>query len=129
MITTADGVDPLIGWRMWSLVPASGHSVESCVWTLRSPFMRTSWRPDVPMLATCRVCPESPNRGCSCGVYAYLTSPFMEDAPLCLGARGAVLSPCVIGQVAGWGRVVQHTKGWRAAKVYPLSLAVICVGC
>ena len=136
MSTTPDSIDPVVGWRMWSLVPARGRGVESCAWVLGSPFKRTAWRPYAPVLATCRVCRDSPTKGCTCGVYAYLTSPFVEDAPLSLGARGprsialaAFLTPCVIGQVAGWGRVVHHTKGWRAAKVYPLSLALVCVGC
>jgi hypothetical protein len=31
--------------------------------------------------------------------------------------------------VAGWGRVIEHAKGWRASFGYPLSLAVICIGC
>ena len=135
MSTTPDRIDPVVGWRMWSLVPAAGHGVESGAWVLGSPFVPAEWLPCVPLLATCRVCRESPTRECSCGVYAYLTSPFVEDAPLSVGARprriarAAAFMPCVIGQVAGWGRVVQHTKGWRAAKVYPLSLALICVGC
>ena len=129
MSTTPDRIDPVVGWRMWSLVPAAGRGAEPCAWVLRSPFVRASWQPSVPLLATCRVCAEPPNQRCSCGVYAYLRSPFVEDAPLSLGARAAIFTPCVIGQVTGWGRVVQHTKGWRAAKVYPLSLALICVGC
>jgi hypothetical protein len=75
---------------------------------------------------------------CSCGLYAYWTSPFVEDVP-CLRESPASFSPvfasgkqtsrCVVGQVAGWGRVIEHMKGWRAAHARPLSLAVICVGC
>lgn len=135
MIRTPDRIDPAVGWRMWSLNPRVAQGVESGEWVLGSPFVPVDWQPGVPLVATCRFCQESPTRECSCGVYAYLTGPFVEDAPLSVGARPrriglvGVFMPCVIGQVAGWGRVVEHTKGWRAAKVYPLSLALICVGC
>ena len=43
-------------------------------------------------------------------------------------SAGALLCS-VVGQVAGWGRVIEHAKGWRAAKIYPLSLALICGTC
>jgi hypothetical protein len=37
--------------------------------------------------------------------------------------------PGVIGTVAMWGRVIEHTKGWRAEFAYPARLRLICVWC
>src|SRR5437588_5693096 len=35
----------------------------------------------------------------------------------------------VAGEVVGWGRVIEHRKGWRAASAYPTSLPLICGMC
>jgi hypothetical protein len=123
---------------MWSLIPAETPPWTVPAWALRSPFTPIEWRPRAPARAACSGCAESPSLRCSCGLYAYWTGPFAEDVPAVRGsaqsfsppfASLALVSRCVIGRVAGWGRVVQHTKGWRAGFAYPLSLAVICVGC
>jgi hypothetical protein len=39
------------------------------------------------------------------------------------------LRASVMGRVIGWGRLIEHRKGWRAASAYPESLAVICAAC
>ena len=38
-------------------------------------------------------------------------------------------APAVMGQVLGWGRVVEHQRGWRAERAYPVSLSLFCSGC
>jgi hypothetical protein len=34
-----------------------------------------------------------------------------------------------VGEIKGWGRVMDHQTGWRAASAYPSSLALICAKC
>jgi hypothetical protein len=131
-----DRSEPVVGWRLWLLVPVPG--TRRAKWTLASPFVPVEWSPRVPARALCTSCGDSPGRDCPCGLYALRPGPFTEDVPTLRGAAGsfsppfaepALVSRCVIGRVAGWGRVIEHTKGWRASFAYPLSLAVICVGC
>lgn len=138
MSTIPDRIEPVVGWRMWSLVPVETARGRTKVWGLCSPFTPVEWRPQAPTRAVCSDCAESPSRDCGCGLYALWTGPFAEDVPVIRGsarsfsppfASGALVSRCVIGRVAGWGKVVEHTKGWRAGFAYPLSLAVVCVGC
>ncbi len=38
-------------------------------------------------------------------------------------------SYCVVGQVVGWGSVVEYEFGWSARLLYPLSLALACDWC
>jgi hypothetical protein len=35
----------------------------------------------------------------------------------------------VVGEVALWGRVIEHTKGWRAEFAYPRRLRLTCPWC
>jgi hypothetical protein len=138
MNTIPDTTDPIVGWRMWSLVQVETRLWSAGTWGLCSPFAPVEWRPRAPVRAMCFSCAESPSLECSCGLYAFWAGPFAEDVPAVRNsarsfsppfASPALVSRCVIGRVAGWGRVVQHTKGWRAGFAYPLSLTVICVGC
>jgi hypothetical protein len=113
---------------MWLLVPVKGARRTLREWTLASPFNPVEWIPRTPARALCTGCEDSPGRDCGCGLYALWTGPFAEDVPR-LGAGPELTSRCVVGRVAGWGKVIEHTKGWRASLAYPLSLAVVCVGC
>lgn len=123
---------------MWCLVPAPTALGGAHGWGLCSAFKPAEWQPGIPMRAVCFDCAESPSLNCPCGLYAFWAGPFAEDVPAVRGsarsfsppfASPALVSRCVIGRVAGWGRVIQHAKGWRAGFAYPMSLAVICVGC
>jgi hypothetical protein len=140
MSALPDRIDPVVGWRVWALCPAEPSLGESWQWSISSPYASREWAPRVAAPATCHRCPEAPGSACGCGVYAFLTGPFVEDVPQVQDAWDSDRWPgtfhdiaaqqgCVIGQVAGWGRVIEHRKGWRAERAYPLSLAVICVGC
>lgn len=124
MSRVPDSIDPVVGWRTWqpTLVAMAG----GLEWRLKSPFVCTAWVPRAPMRAECDTCVTPPTRGCGCGIYAFSAGPFVEDVP---GQVMVTESLSVIGQVAGWGRVVKHVKGWRAAVAYPRSLAIICSDC
>lgn len=138
MSTIPDRTKPVVGWRMWSLVPVATARSRPGAWGLCSPFTPVEWLPRIPTRAVCSDCAESPSLYCRCGLYALWTGPFAEDAAAIRGsvpsfsppfASGTLVSRCVVGRVAGWGKVVEHRKGWRAGFAYPLSVAVICVGC
>ena len=45
--------------------------------------------------------------------------------PRALGSRTAA----VVGRVAMWGRVIEHTKGYRAEFAYPSRLRLVCSWC
>jgi hypothetical protein len=90
------------------------------------------------MLALCDRCEDAPSLRCRCGLYAFWAGPFVEDLrvgypqwpeQLSTPVRIDMLRASVMGRVMGWGRLIEHRKGWRAASAYPESLAVICAGC
>jgi hypothetical protein len=145
--------NPIHGWRLWTL----DRSRNSEGWVLKSPFSSMEWRPRVPVVASCRK-PEplaglpqgmlrelglgkhdddaTPDLRCHCGIYAYSAGPFFEDFLVARSIRSRpsllwlpLMPPSILGQVAGWGRVIEHTKGWRAAFAYPSSLALMCALC
>jgi hypothetical protein len=134
-----DTIDPVVGWRTWMLIPDEPGARQE--WRLGSPVEQIRWTPRIPMRARCPRCSAAPDRHCSCGIYAFTTGPFVKD----LGCSAGPWMPttpialrcpfrlpkvrCVVGEVAGWGRVIRHTKGWRAELAYPISLAVVCGVC
>jgi hypothetical protein len=61
---------------------------------------------------------DAPQVGCRCGIYA---QPTRTDLDV-IHSSPDVLA--IIGQVALWGRVVAHERGWRAQYAYPYSLIV-----
>ncbi|HWO69402.1 MAG TPA: hypothetical protein VNP94_01400 [Actinomycetota bacterium] len=122
-------LEPILGWRTWRLVRARG-GLRIAPATPREP-----WEPGVAQRATCTGAhtrlylvfnPElapthrSPEPGCTCGFHA-----FKEPARLGRTGRGVG----VVGQVAMWGRVIEHTRGWRAEFVYPARLRLACARC
>lgn len=122
--------EPIEGWRAWRLVRSKGGVLRIAPSTPRS-----NWDPGVPIHATCTAAhtreymiynPElakfhrSPEPGCTCGIHA------MKD-PRRL--RRASRSAGVVGTIAMWGRVIEHTKGWRAEFAYPARLRLVCSWC
>ncbi len=124
--------EPIEGWRAWRL-----HRAEDGDLRIAPTTPRPDWEPGVPIHATCSGAHEreymiynpelaafhrSPEPGCTCGVHA------MKD-PRRLRRSRPGKSAGVIGTVAMWGRVIEHTKGWRAEFAYPARLRLICVWC
>lgn len=123
-----DYLDPVVGWRAW-LVVRQGRGLR-----LRSLIFPALWPPGDEFAAECRrrsILPwrrtsarhGAPAQECVCGVYAsadlsaavhYLTTPCWEGDGLLR----------VVGRVALWGGVVEHDRGWRAARAYPETLYV-----
>ena len=112
-------VEPVIGWRRWS-VEMFGNELRS--------NNGVRWTPYEKLTAECKARPslldpaaECEGVHCTCGIYAYKTpedAKFGENAPRNLGTGSRV---DVWGQVMLWGRVVEHSKGWRAQYAYPKS--------
>jgi hypothetical protein len=121
--------EPVLGWRAWRLVRSAGEL------RIVPTTPRAAWEPRVPIHATCSGShtreymihnPElakdhrSPEPGCTCGVHA-------AKDPGRLARTGR--ASAVVGRVAMWGRVIEHTKGYRAEFAYPARLRLVCSWC
>jgi hypothetical protein len=94
----------VLGFRLWH-----GRT------RLRAIVTGTTWFPRRPVVATCMVGRKhaAPHEQCQCGIYATksaLQLMLVDHDDLWLGP------------VAMWGTAIEHEKGWRAARAYPLRL-------
>lgn len=133
-----DAVEPALGYRAWLPVSLEGDA------RLRSVFRPVVWPAEEPLRAECRrwglllagTCAGGEaDDGCECGIYGLDVSP--EASP----SRGAAIESLragvmpgvgveawdppatwVLGVVAGWGRVVVGSRGWRAEYATPVAL-------
>ncbi len=126
-----DLVEPIVGYRSWTVrIHPSGEP------RLCSPYRRAAWSPGEAHRAHCS--PEivataigfrnagrpngphdAPGDGCTCGVHAWrVAQTALLDAA---GSRGL---RAVTGDVALWGVVVRHERGWRDGQAYPTALLV-----
>ncbi len=127
MSAAPDYAGPLVGWRVWVVVPDEVGAPR-----LRSVVQKTLWPARDALVAHCcqrrvlakllrRQAHESvPMPSCQCGIYATHLSelePLLADAPWETGAR-------VLGQVNLWGDVIECERGWRASHAYPATLYV-----
>lgn len=104
------------GWRAWSVVERDGAYV------LSSLTRAEAWEPGRPFTATCsRNQHDAPAARCSCGVYA-------ASDPNELAGLGRIAG-AAIGQVSLWGRLVEHSRGYRAEAAYPTRIGLVCVSC
>jgi hypothetical protein len=121
--------EPVLGWRAWRLQRIDDEL------RIVPTTPRSAWQPRVAIHATCSGAhtreymvynPElakfhrSPEPGCTCGVHA-----IKDPARLARSGRTAA----VVGRVAMWGRVIEHTKGYRAEFAYPSLLRLVCSWC
>lgn len=127
---------PAVGWRVWSLFsPDDSDSISQN--ELETPLARANrlsgwlvkshygmcWN---PRSATC-VEPDLwdgqyPTASQFHGFWDQLGTLPTSD----IASQG---SYCVVGQVVGWGSVVEYEFGWSAKALYPLSLALACDWC
>jgi hypothetical protein len=123
-----DGVEPVVGWRVWDVVELDG-SLRLC-----SLAFWSVWLPCRAAAATCRrALAEAGLRGlpphaapqarCTCGIYATQTA-----AQVLAYSRGVRRRADTVHRVAGraalWGTVVECEGGWRASHAYPAALYV-----
>lgn len=96
----------LVGYRAWQFV-RPGLLLDMGNTQVLEPRTRGE--------AFCRLSEHmAPDADCTCGFYAFKT---LEDVRAQFGWYGVVL-----GQIAMWGRVIEHTMGWRSQFIYPLRL-------
>jgi hypothetical protein len=117
---------PTLGYRAWLVK-------DGALWSTGAGKQR--WGPGQPLAAVCVakqvVTPDprgfkldvhfrsshegipAPWRPCSCGVYAIRRR---EDLERVAGAG------TIVGQVALWGHVIEHQRGYRAQYAYPVRL-------
>lgn len=122
--------EPVLGWRLWRLRRNDAGELRIAPTTPRQ-----DWEPGVALKATCtgshtrlymvfnpelEAAHRSPVPGCTCGVHA------LKDVARLLRswARAAV-----VGRIAMWGRVLEHTRGYRAQFAYPSRLRLVCWWC
>lgn len=110
--------DPIVAWRTWTL---AGSRDGSEVRLLPLFGDRRPWPVRAPARATCarggrhRI----PELECSCGLYATHGLEALRHSR----------DPAVLGTVALWGRIVEHTAGYRAELAYPQRLRLVCFVC
>ncbi|GBC86220.1 hypothetical protein HRbin12_00206 [bacterium HR12] len=110
--------EPVVAWRTWIL---AGSRDGEDLRLLPLFGDRRPWPPREPMRASCvrRGRHPVPDLTCTCGVYATHGLAGLRRAR----------DPAVLGTVALWGRVVEHTAGYRAEYGYPQRLRLVCFVC
>jgi hypothetical protein len=110
--------EPIVAWRTWTLV---GTRDGSDVRLHPLAGDRRAWPARRPARAHCtrRGRHPVPGLGCTCGWYA------MHDREGLRRSR----DPAVLGTVAMWGRIVEHSFGYRAEFAYPQRLRLVCFLC
>jgi hypothetical protein len=114
-------VNALYGYRAWRLKGGQLYSLRSSLWP---------WLPSVPQQATCYrnfflgTYHSAPHEGCSCGLYAYKEPPrvdyrYYDYSPM----AAAPYQNEVWGVVSLIGKVIVHTKGYRAQQARPVAIA------
>lgn len=130
----------IYGWRFWVLeTPLYGKfktqenrkyqsEIESLAPTATPVWGLEGWSPGKAAEAACISCGNLPGLTCQCGLEAFRDKRFagVGIPPDISGARP---SPCVFGEVIGWGRTIIDERVWRAARAYPLSLVLVCNPC
>lgn len=101
-------VEAIIGWRRWS-VTMFGETLLS--------NNGVPWEPCKALAAVCALGNACQGIHCGCGIYAY---KLQKDAQTGENAPTAVTH--IWGQVALWGRVIEHKTGYRAQFAYPKAL-------
>jgi hypothetical protein len=112
--------EPVIGWRVWRL--HAGHDGPRLMSVTR-PYV---WPGAEPMRAKCDLSHGSrptPDVRCTCGVYAAATPDALSRVQVLSGDAS------VVGAIAMWGTVVEHTRGARSSFAYPARLRLVCATC
>lgn len=129
MNTDAYYVGPIVGWRLWRVMPLLGLDGERgyrlcSVGTRGIPKV---WVPRQPTAAVCSSfdrCHEAPWPNHECGLWALRSQEETEARLAEYVETQSSPSAWAIGDVALWGRVIEHEHGWRAQFAYPRALSV-----
>jgi hypothetical protein len=113
-------IEPVLGWRVWRLSRRDDGSL-----ALVSATRSDEWPAREAASARCYVHhgEPAPGRYCQCGLYAASTPEALATSQIYSDAT------TVVGAVAMWGTVIEHTRGVRAATSYPARLLLVCALC
>lgn len=115
--------EPLVGWRCWFVLP---HEL-----LLRPIYKRgLAWKPRQAFEA---VCPEKIHEvphddvdKCRCGIWTVREPKLLDETGWTTappkGVGGRLPGILIVGEIALWGKVVEHERGWRASMAYPRHL-------
>ncbi len=107
-IPAPDYISPIVGYRLWGWT-------DTGLWSPNGE----AWRPSNALIAKCpKANHESPDDGCSCGIYASKNYPQLRNF------MDFNVEYCLHGEVYLWGKVVEHAFGYRAQFAYPKSLVL-----
>lgn len=139
----------LVGWRMWATqIMSPAAQIQQAVlrhtrqelgagdglYALTNLGRGQRWPSQLAMRASCHHNVDhsaegvhAPGADCACGVYAVRTLPDLYDRLIEQASADRPYTQlstgfCVVGEVAVWGRLVDHERGWRAEHARPLSL-------
>lgn len=118
---------PLVGYRLWPLYAKDGEC-----WLESYGMLGQRWWPGAPVVAACvrangGSCGGAPAAGHTCGLHALRSREGLRaysPSPRPAESAGGRLVALLGGEVALWGRVIEHTDGYRAQYGYPLRLWV-----
>ena len=110
-------IEPILGWRAWGLREVGGEL------RLASLTREVIWLPGVPLRAHCSTRHAVPSARCTCGIYA------ADSAGHLATARVFQATTSVVGAIAMWGSVVEHTSGARSEIAYPARVRLVCAPC
>jgi hypothetical protein len=109
----SNSTEAIVAWRVWRLA-APGANEGS----LMSTFMTSVW----PAGASMKACCGSGGANLRHGIHAFASRSQAEEY-FDEQSRGKT-TPHVYGEVALWGRVVVHERGYRAQFAYPRTVLV-----
>lgn len=109
-----DGIEPIRAWRVWLECPRRDGSL--VLGSLTQAGGGTRWDIDAPLKATCpSLRHPAPTQGCTCGIYAHKTRAAAIQ-------HAAGVATAVVGEVAIWGRIIEHQRGYRAQYAEPKAI-------
>jgi hypothetical protein len=136
--------EPIRGWRIWKVLPtehtnmtygqlktlietARLSSAEEVLRVLFSPYLAgvghsIPWHGPI-YEARCASRPHKPPvYDCGCGVWILKDTEYMRKVLNNYWHEGVLMA---LGEVQGWGRFVEHSKGWRVQFARPLSITIL----
>jgi hypothetical protein len=109
-------IGPVLAWRTWGLSGRGRNLRLRPVCGYGRP-----WPSQRPAVAAClkRRHHAAPIFECTCGLHGTREPAILQRTK----------SPAVVGTVALWGTVIEHTLGYRAKLGYPQALRLVCPVC
>lgn len=115
-----DAIEPVVGWRTWRITRTDeGLRLAPVAWYLNGSCWPARERFEASCRRGFRSAHDAPHRLCACGIHAAKevkgARPFINPS----GAMGLNVVWLGIGRVYLWGKIIEHTDGYRAQYAYP----------